>query len=65
MPTSEQYEQINTCLYQVSYVLKKIGISEFGIHADKRYVEWDTDQEIDQELLNKFCTAISNLYKEP
>lgn len=62
MPTTEEYDQINTCLYQLAHLLKRIGISQFNVQADKRYVEWDTNQEIDQVLLNEFCKNISTLY---
>jgi len=64
MPTTQEYEQINTCLYHLAHLLKRIGVSQFNVLSDKRYVEWDTRQEIDQVLLDDFCKSISALYAE-
>lgn len=64
MATTQQYEQINTCLYHVAFILKKIGVLQFNVLSDRRYVEWDTQQEVDQDLLDRFCELTGKLYHE-
>jgi hypothetical protein len=64
MPTAQEYEEINICLYELGFILKKIGVTEFNISRDKRSVVWDTKQEIDSELLSKLCQLITSLYNK-
>jgi hypothetical protein len=64
MPKEAEYEQINICLYELGFILKSMGVTEFSISKDKRSVIWDTQKEIDSEILDKLCAAVSSIYEE-
>jgi hypothetical protein len=64
MATQENYEQINTCLYELGFILKKIGVVEFSIAEERRDVMWNTGQEIDVKLLTSLCQTVTRLYEE-
>lgn len=64
MPSAKEYEQINICLYELGFISRKIGITEFTISTDKRSVVWDTKNEIDNKLLDKLCQSVTKLYEE-
>jgi len=64
MPTKTQYVQIRHCLEELSVILNKIGVNDFSISDKGSYITLHTDQEIDQALLDKFCTRTTEVYKE-
>ena len=64
MATTKQYEQINDCLNHLQFLLKRMGIAEFSISENKRFVSWEVEEEIDQALLDAFCTSIGDQYNK-
>ncbi len=70
MESNKQYEQINGSLNRLSYLLKKLGVSEFKVTENERNIILENKEEIDQDLLNVFCKGLLNMYdneklKEP
>ncbi len=58
------YEIANECLNQLQFLLNRIGIVEFSISESTRHIKWQSGRVMNNDLLNKFCTDINELYRQ-